>query len=95
MGVTSTLPTSRRGYLSQSELEQFADITVTNTTEADDRISQAEEIIDAYVGPQDKFLDYTIEGLVSAAASGTSFILENSHQNVYDIDFFKWCLHWF
>ena len=89
MGVLSTLPTSRRCYLSQTELAQFADTTVTDTTEADDRISQAEEIIDAYVGPQGKFLDYDIYGLAASGAS-TSLTLESAQQNTYDIDFFKW-----
>lgn len=48
---------SRRRYLTQSELADFADITITDQTEADDRISQAEELIDAYVGTQDSFLE--------------------------------------
>lgn len=90
MGVTSTQPTSRRGYLSQSELEQLANITITDGVEADDKISQAEEMIDAYVGPQDKHMTYNVTGL-AAAASGNTLTLEQSQQNTYDIDFFKLC----
>jgi hypothetical protein len=90
MGVTSTQPTTRRGYLSQSELEQFANITVTDATEADDRISQAEEMIDAYVGPQDKYMTNSVKGLTASAGS-TSLTLETSQQNSYDIDYFKLC----
>ncbi|MBN2263078.1 MAG: hypothetical protein JW735_09200, partial [Prolixibacteraceae bacterium] len=90
MGVTSTQPTSRRGYLSQSELEQMANITVTNATEADDRISQAEEMLDAYVGPQDKYMDHEVIGIAAAGAS-TSITLETSQQNTFDIDYFKLC----
>ena len=90
MGVTSTQPTSRRGYLSQGELEQLANITITDTTEADDRISQAEEIIDGYVGAQNKYMTESIKGLVSAF-SGTTFTLETSQQNSFDIDYFKLC----
>lgn len=90
MGVTSTQPTSRRGYLSQSELEQLANITITDITEADDRISQAEEMIDAYVGAQDKHMTYKVTGL-AAAAGALSLTLETSQQNTYDIDFFKLC----
>lgn len=90
MGVTSTQPTSRRGYLSQGELEQLANITITDTTEADDRISQAEEMIDAYVGAQDKYMIESTKGLASAGGS-TSLTLETSHQNVFDIDYFKLC----
>lgn len=90
MGVTSTAATSRRGYLSQSELEQFANIQVTDTSEADDRISQAEEMIDAYIGFQEKFMTESIKGLCSAVGN-TSLTLESTQQNVYDIDYFKLC----
>jgi hypothetical protein len=91
MGVASTQPTSRRGYLSQSELEQLANITITNTTEADDQISQAEEIIDAYVGAQKKFIDEPLDGRAYAAASGSNFTLQLDQQNSYDVDYFKLC----
>lgn len=90
MPVLSTVPTSRRGYLSQAELEQFANITVTDTTEADDVISQAEELIDSFVGYQDRFLDYEIEGRAVSATS-TTLTLETEHQNMFEADYFKWC----
>jgi hypothetical protein len=90
MGVTSTQATSRRGYLSQDELEQFANIDITDTSEADDRISQAEEMVDAYIGYQDKAMTESVRGICSAVG-GTSFTLESSQQNVYDIDYFKLC----
>jgi hypothetical protein len=44
------IPTSVRGYLSKDDLEQLANINITDDTEADDVISQAEEIVDEYVG---------------------------------------------
>ena len=81
---------SRRNYLGQTELAQFADITITDTTEADDQISMAEEIIDAFVGYQRKYYDQEISGL-AAGGGGSSITLESLHQNIYDIDFFKWC----
>lgn len=82
---------SRRQYLTQAELAEYADITITNSTEADDQISQAEELIDAYVGPQQKFLSENIEGRVASATS-TTFTLEASrHQNVYQDDYFTYC----
>lgn len=84
-------PTSNRGYLSQDELEQYADIDITDTTEADDQISQAEEIIDDFVGPQAKFLEYIKEGLMAAVASTTVFTLESVDQNNMDIDYLKGC----
>lgn len=90
MSITSTLPTSRRGYLSQDELELYANITITDTTEADDRISEAEELIDAYVGPQEKFMEFELNGLASAGGS-TSITLNSTDQNIYDTDYFKLC----
>ena len=90
MGISSTNPTTRRGYLSQSELEQFANITVTDTAEADDRISQAEELIDAYVGYVKKFMEYEVIGRAVGAGS-TTLTLETTHQNTYEKDFFVLC----
>lgn len=87
MSVDTSVPTSRRGYLSQDELEQYANITITDTTEADDRISQAEELIDAYVGPQDSFFEQVLQG-VATAGSETSIKLQSKHQNVYEKDYF-------
>jgi len=89
-GPLAENPTSIRGYLSRSELEQFADITITDDTEADDQISQAEELIDAYVGPQDKFIDHEITGMLSAGGD-TSHTLKSAHQNQYNDDYFKGC----
>lgn len=88
MSINSREPTSRRGYLSQLELEEFANITVTDTTEADDRISQAEEMIDNYVGFQDQYF-HEIVGYLASSASTTSHTLETKYQNIYDIDYFK------
>lgn len=88
MAIVSTVPTSERGYLSQSELEQYANITITDTDEADDRIYQAEELIDAFVGYQDKFFESKLKGLATAGASST-ITLQSEHQNQYDNNFFK------
>lgn len=90
MTLSSTFPTSRRGYLSQSELAQMANITILDTDEADDRISQAEEIIDAYVGPQEKHLDHEIVGLAASGGSA-SITLETAQQNSYDTNYFRLC----
>jgi len=90
MSIQSTLPTSRRGYLSKEELSQFANINVTDSVEADDVISQAEEMIDAWVGFQDKFMEYEVQGRAYAGALG-SITLQLDQQGTYDVDFFKWC----
>lgn len=67
---------SRRGYLSQAELAQYADITILDSTEADDQISQAEEIIDAYVGFQEKFISQVYHGV--ATSGGASTLVDTS-----------------
>lgn len=90
MPISSSLPTTRRGYLSQSELSQYADITITDTAEADDRIGQAEEQIDAYCGYIEKYMPHVVTGQCSAASS-SSLTLEQSHQNTYDKNYFKNC----
>lgn len=81
---------SKRGYLSQTELAEFADITILDATEADDQISMAEEIIDDYVGPQDKFLQYEVRGLISAGGSN-GFTLESIHVNNMQKNYLRGC----
>lgn len=89
--VTSTIPTSRRGYLSQLELEQFANIVVNDTDEADDVIGQAEEIIDAYVGFQEKFMSEPINGRFASSGSTTTHTLQSDQQNSVQANYFKGC----
>lgn len=62
---------SRRRYTTIAEVEQFADITSTNDDEFEDRITQCEEIIDAYVGYQDQSVPGERVGTVSAATATT------------------------
>lgn len=88
MSVTSTVPTSRRRYLSRDELEQFADITITDATESDDQISQAEEMIDSYVGAQDSFFKGTYFGKATGGSS-TTLTLQADQQNSAQTDFYK------
>ena len=90
MSLQTDYPTSRRGYLSKTELSQFANINVTDNDEADDVISQAEEMIDGWVGFQDKFMDYEVQGRVYAATANT-ITLQLDQQGAYDVDFFKGC----
>lgn len=80
---------SRRGYLTIEELEEYADITVTNDTEAYDQISQAEEIIDAYVGPQQKAIDLIYEGEVSSVSGTTIFDIGSGTSLEVTDDFYK------
>lgn len=81
---------SRRDYLTQTELADYADITIVDPTEADDQISQAEELIDEYVGYQEKFLSNEFRGIVAGGGT-SSFTLDPSHQNNMQADFLKGC----
>jgi hypothetical protein len=82
---------SRRGYLTQPELEEYADINVLDAAEADDQISQAEELIDSYVGYQEKAIgiEYRVE--VSAVNGTTISDTAAGSQLVYNDDFFVGC----
>lgn len=81
---------SKRGYLTQEELEEFADITISDATEADEQISQAEEMIDEFVGPQDKFISYELSGLIAAGGSN-NVTLESTHQNNMQKNYLRGC----
>lgn len=57
---------SARRYTTIAEVQQYADVTSTNDTEFEDRISQCEELIDAYVGVQERFIDDEVVSSVTA-----------------------------
>lgn len=79
---------SKRGYLTQAELAQYADITITDTTEADDQISQAEEMIDSFVGAQDKFFSDFLDGKATSGTQ-TSLTLDSRYSSNYPyLDYF-------
>lgn len=78
--------TSRRNYLTTSELAEFADVTISNTTEALDQISMAEELIDAYVGFQESFMPEVYNGKAQAGGA-TSLTLESTQTNSFDTDY--------
>lgn len=84
------MASSKRGYLTIDELEEFADITVTDEVEAYDRISQAEELIDDFVGFQKKANIEIIEGKVSESTATDRFTLEAAYISAYQYtDYFK------
>lgn len=83
---------SRRGYLTQAELAEFANITITNVTEADDQISQAEEMIDAYVGYVKPHVhNKRLFGVATSATSTT--LVDNSGDSPlnYQDNFYLFC----
>lgn len=82
---------SKRNYLTEDELEQYADITVTDQDEMFDQISQAEELIDSYVGTQIKAVREVIMGKATGG-SATSINLQTTHQNVFYKNYFIYCV---
>lgn len=76
---------SRRNYVTTTEVDELAGITSTDL-----QISEAEEIIDAWVGPQNKHIESIYTGRASAGG-GSTITLESTHQNIYDVDYFKYC----
>lgn len=80
---------SRRRYLTQADLEQYADIDVVDGEEGTDQINQAEELIDAYVGPQEKSFCHEILG-IAQSGSTTGFKLQEN-QISYERDYLKYC----
>lgn len=91
MGILSNLPTSRRGYLSHNELKQFANITIKDNDEADDVISQAEEIIDAYIRRGDKFIRNQISGIATGGTTTTLIDTSGDSHLTFDNDYFNGC----
>ena len=76
---------SRRNYVTTTEVDEMAGITSTDL-----QISEAEEIIDAYVGYQKKSYEHSLEGRASAGGAST-ITLQAKEVNVHEIDYFKWC----
>lgn len=75
---------SRRGYVTTTEVDALSGLTASNDTQ----ISEAEELIDQYVGFQDKFYKHKIQGRATGGST-TTLTLDEKHQNLYDNDYFK------
>jgi hypothetical protein len=86
MAIVSGQATSRRGYLSQTELAQFANITIVDTSEADDVISQAEEILDSYIRRADKFISRSFKGVATDGGSEKTTIIDTSGDTPFTFD---------
>lgn len=83
---------SLRKYATIDQVQEFADITSTNDAEFEDRISQSEEMIDAYVGTQQKHVDRIFTGRLTSV-SGTTLV-DNSSDSplVFDDNYFSYCV---
>ena len=83
MPITSTTSTSRRGYVSIAEVGELAGVSCTEL-----QISQAEELVDAYVGFIKKDFPTSLFGKATAGGS-TTITMQTDHQNVFQIDQLK------
>lgn len=77
---------SRRNYVTTTEVDEL----IGSGASTDLQISEAEELVDAYVGFQEKFFSNVLEGRASSGGA-SSLTLETSQQNVYEQDYFKLC----
>jgi len=91
MSIISAEATTRRGYLSQKELKQFANIVVNDSDEATDIISQAEEIIDAFIKRADKFIPREKNGKATGGSTTTLIDTSNDSPFSQDDDYYKNC----
>ncbi|MCG3176832.1 MAG: hypothetical protein MOGMAGMI_01796 [Candidatus Omnitrophica bacterium] len=78
---------SNRNYVSTTEVDTYTDNAFVCT---DEMINKAEEIIDGYVGYQEKFYDYELFGQ-AAGGSANTITLQLKEQNLHEQDFFKYC----
>lgn len=88
MSITSTKPTSRRGYVSKDEVAEYTGASIGTITDL--IIGKAEEMIDGYVGYHDKFMQDQLAGKASAVG-GSGLTLQANQQNVYEMNYFVLC----
>lgn len=84
---------TKRQYVSNSDIEQFSNIQVTDVTEAEDQITQAEEMVDSYVGFQEKHITGIYSGL--ATSGGADYLVDTSSDSPLKIfydDYFTYCV---
>lgn len=76
----------KRGYVTAAEVTEDIGFTPTDV-----QIVDAEELIDWYVGPQQKFFNRTLVGLNAGGTSTSQIKLQSNQQNIYYPDYFKYC----
>jgi len=67
---------TKRGYITKEEVEAYCDIAITDEAESIERLNMAEEIVDDYVGFQNKFFK---DRRVGTATSGTTTTLVDTN----------------
>ena len=82
---------SRRKYTTGAEISEYADIIIDDSTEADDQITQAEEMIDAYVGFQTKHVRVKFEGIATDGTTTTLIDTSDDTPLNYNDNYFNYC----
>jgi len=82
---------SRRRYTTSTEISEYADIIIDDSTEADDQISQAEEMIDAYIGFQNKQIKSKFEGVATGGTPTTLIDTSGDTPLNYNDNYFNYC----
>ena len=62
---------TKRGYITKADVESYANISVTDDDEAIEYMELAEEVIDNYVGFQNRFMRYSVEGIATGGSTTT------------------------
>lgn len=88
MSITSTTPTSRRGYASNAEIAEYIGVTVDLIDST--KVELAEQLVDEYCGYQTQYMENDVRGLVYQAGSA-SLTLQLDQQQTYGNDYFKLC----
>lgn len=84
-----TATVTRRKYATLADVSAY-DSTLTGVTLED--VSQAEEFIDSYVGPQNMCVCDTIYGRVSSATANSITLETNRHINTFQNNYFTFCV---
>jgi hypothetical protein len=81
---------SRRKYVTAAEVATYSNGAYVDADVTDESLSRAEELIDGYVGYQDKFIAETIDGLAQSGST-TSLQLESFQVNANQQDYYAGC----
>lgn len=81
---------SRRHYVTAAEVAEYTNGAYIAGDVTDDSLSRAEEIIDAYVGYQEKFVAEIADGLAQTG-DANGFQVEAQQANASQMDYYKGC----
>jgi hypothetical protein len=83
---------TKRQYITESDIEDFSNISVTDSSEAEDQMNLAEELVDSYVGFVQKHVREDFSGL--ATSGGNNYLIDTSGDSPlkqYNDDYFTYC----